>query len=73
MPLCDGETKESLINKLKPVIFDNKLYAKKVNQSGDAIKNSANNYYGEDVTQAEVQAFIKICISQMTKLLFLMG
>ena len=59
LPLCDGETKESLINKLKPVIFDNKLYAKKVNQSGDAIKNSANNYYGEDVTQAEVQAFYK--------------
>lgn len=40
-------------------MFDPNIMAKKVNQADgvDLIKTSANNYYGDGVTQAEVEAF----------------
>ncbi|HYG39362.1 MAG TPA: dihydrofolate reductase [Cytophagales bacterium] len=59
-PLLPGETKEDLIAKLTPIIFDPAVDAKRVNQEKgiDMIKGSANNYY-EGVTQAEVEAFYK--------------
>jgi dipeptidyl-peptidase III len=59
-PLLSGESKETLINTLSPILFDPALDNKRVNlQEGiDLIKGSANNYY-EGVTQQEVEAFYK--------------
>lgn len=59
LPLKAGETVDTLLARLKPVIFDPVVMPKRTVQSGDTdwIQASANNYYGEDVTQAEVEAF----------------
>jgi len=59
LPLSKGETVDALITKLTPVIFDPAVYPKRTNQAAgvDLIKTSANNYYGDGVTQAEVEAF----------------
>lgn len=59
LPLKVGETVDTLQARLKPVIFDPTVMPKRTVQSGDTdwIQASANNYYGEDVTQAEVEAF----------------
>ncbi len=59
LPLVKGESVDSFINKLVPVMFDPELYAKKVNQDikTDIIKTSANNYYEEGLTQKEVENF----------------
>ncbi len=59
LPLADGETKEAMMGKLIPVIFDPTVMAKKVNLDGtqDVIVNSATNLYGDGVTQAEVEAY----------------
>ncbi len=58
VPVKDGQSVEDFIAMISPVMFDAKVMAKKVNQSGgDLIVTSANNYYGEGVTQKEVQAF----------------
>jgi len=59
LPLIKGETVKALIEKLIPVIFDPTVYPKRTNQAEgvDLIKTSANNYYGEGVTQVEVEAF----------------
>ena len=58
LPLAKGETVESLISKLTPILFNNSLFAKRTNQAEgvDLILTSANNYY-EGVTQAEVESF----------------
>lgn len=59
LPLKAGETVDALLARLKPVIFDPSVMPKRTVQSGDTdwIQASANNYYGEDVIQAEVEAF----------------
>ena len=59
LPLKAGETVDALLARLKPVIFDPSVMPKRTVQSGDTdwIQASANNYYGEDITQAEVEAF----------------
>lgn len=59
LPLKAGEAVDTLLARLKPVIFDPTVMPKRTVQSGDTdwIQASANNYYGEDVTQAEVEAF----------------
>lgn len=59
LPLKAGETVDTLLARLKPVIFDPVVMPKRTVQSGDTdwIQASANNYYGEDVTQVEVEAF----------------
>lgn len=59
LPLKAGETVDALLARLKPVIFDPTVMPKRTVQSGDTdwIQASANNYYGEDITQAEVEAF----------------
>jgi dipeptidyl-peptidase III len=59
LPLSKGETVDALISKLTPVIFDPTVYPKRTNQAAgvDLIKTSANNYYGDNITQAEVEAF----------------
>ncbi len=59
LPLQPGETAETLFETLHPILFDEAVLPKRTVQSGDTdwVKASANNYYGEDVTQAEVEDF----------------
>ena len=59
VPLQEGESIDDFLAKLKPVIFDPNILPKRTVQSGDQdwIMASANNYYGEGVTQADVEAF----------------
>ena len=59
LPLQEGMTADELLNLLVPAMFDPSLYAKKVNQTPgeDLIVTSANNYYGDGITQSEVEAF----------------
>lgn len=58
IPTKKGQSVDEFIKMLTPIMFDAKVMAKKVNQTGgDLIATSANNYYGEGVAQAEVQAF----------------
>lgn len=57
--LLPDETVENLIEKLTLVIFDPEVMPKRSNQAegADLIQTSAINYYGEGITQAEVEAF----------------
>ena len=50
---------QSVLNELVPVIFDPTVMAKRVFQDGtkDVVANSATNFYGPGVTQAEVEAY----------------
>ena len=50
---------EQFVAEISPVIFDPAVMAKRTVQSGDVdlIRASANNYYGEGVTQVEVEDF----------------
>lgn len=59
VPTREGQSVDAFLAEITPVIFQPDLYAKKVNQDSslDVIAASANNYYGEDVTQKEVEAF----------------
>ena len=58
LPLRRGETKEDLLDELVPVIFDEKILPKRVNQTDgvDLVVTSACNFY-EGVTQDEVERF----------------
>lgn len=59
LPLSQGETVESFVNTLIHVIFDPTIFPKRTNQAEgvDLIKTSGNNYYGENISQSEVEAF----------------
>ncbi len=58
LPLAKGETADQLISLLSPVIFDEKLFPRKVEQraGADMVAESASNFY-EGVTQKEVESF----------------
>lgn len=58
LPLKRGETKEDLLDELVPVIFDEEILPKRVNQTDgvDLVATSACNFY-ENVTQDEVERF----------------
>jgi dipeptidyl-peptidase III len=58
LPLSKGQSPEDLAKQLVPVIFDEKLYARKVEQraGADMVAESASNFY-EGVTQKEVEAY----------------
>lgn len=58
LPLKRGESKEDLLDKLVPVIFDENIFPKRVNQTDgeDLVQTSACNFY-EGVTQEEVERF----------------
>ena len=58
LPLKRGESKEDLFDELVPVIFDETILPKRVNQTDgeDLVKTSACNFY-EAVSQAEVERF----------------
>ena len=59
LPLRKGQTLEQFVAEITPVIFDPAVLAKRTVQSGnrDLIEASANNYYGEGMTEKEVEAF----------------
>jgi dipeptidyl-peptidase-3 len=59
LPLVNGESKEEFIQSILPVMFDPSIDAKRVNQNegDDLIATSANNYWGDGVTQNEAEAF----------------
>lgn len=58
LPLTEGQTVEQFFEELKPVMFDAKVMAKRVNQAAgeDLILTSACNYY-DGVTQEEAEKF----------------
>jgi dipeptidyl-peptidase-3 len=58
LPLEKGETVGHLIADLTPVMFDEKLYPRKVEQrsGSDMVAESASNFY-EGVSQKEVESF----------------
>lgn len=59
VPTRENQTIEEFFKVIEPVMFDPAVMAKKVNQADgvDLIKTSANNYYGEGVSQKEVETF----------------
>jgi dipeptidyl-peptidase III len=58
LPLTNGQTPDQLISLLSPVIFNPKLYPRKVEQKAgaDMVAESASNFY-EGVTQKEVETY----------------
>lgn len=58
LPVAGGEDVSQLISLLTPVIFDENLYARKVEQreGADMVAESASNFY-EGVTQKEVEKY----------------
>ena len=59
LPLQEGETADHLIRKLIPILFDPNVGSKRVNLDPkvDQVKDSAANYYAEDLTQKEVESY----------------
>jgi len=59
LPLKDGQTVDQIISELTPIMFDPSIDNKKVNldPSADLIKTSAVNFYGDNLTQKEVEDF----------------
>lgn len=59
LPLKSGQGIEEFIAEICPIMFDPTLFAKKINQDADidVIAMSANNYYGQGITQKEVETF----------------
>lgn len=59
VPVKAGQSIDDFFKMIEPVMFDPGVMAKKVNQADgvDLIKTSANNYYGEGVSQNEVETF----------------
>lgn len=58
LPLRDGESVDSLLDELCPVMFNPAIMPKRVNQKAgdDLVKTSACNYY-ENLTQREVEDY----------------
>jgi dipeptidyl-peptidase-3 len=59
LPLREGQTAAQWLDEIIPVMFQPEVMPKRTVQSGDRdlIVASANNYYGEGVTMAEVEDF----------------
>ncbi|MDR0686515.1 MAG: dipeptidyl peptidase 3 [Dysgonamonadaceae bacterium] len=59
IPVGEGQSVDEFLAEITPVIFNPEVYAKKVEQDSslDVISLSANNYYGEGVTQLDVEKF----------------
>lgn len=59
LPLKEGQTKEDLIANLSEVIFNPAIAPKKVSldPNTDMVQASAVNFYGEGLTQKEVEAY----------------
>ncbi len=59
LPLLTGESKEDLATAIAAIIFDPNSDVKSVNlaSGADIVLESANNYYGSDVTQDQAESF----------------
>ncbi len=59
LPLLDGESKEDLLAKIRRPMFDPDVDRKRVelDPDKDPVLDSANNFYGEDLTAKEVAEF----------------
>jgi len=59
VPVRKGQSVDTFLAEITPVIFDPTVMSKKVNQAHgeDLIKTSANNYYEEGISQKEVEDF----------------
>ena len=59
LPLEPGQSVNQFVKFITPIIFDPNVAPKQVNQEAgqDLLLTSATNFYGEDVTQAEAEAF----------------
>lgn len=59
LPLLQGQTVDQLCDEVFPVIFDPSIMKMRVNQKDgdDLLLTSAENFYGEGVTQAEAEKF----------------
>lgn len=59
LPLEEGQDLQQLCQILFPVIFDPTVMPLRINQreGDDLLLTSASNYYGDDVTQAEAEAY----------------
>ena len=59
LPLTQGQTVDQLCDEIFPVVFDPSIMKMRVNQKDgdDLLLTSAENYYGEGVTQAEAEKF----------------
>jgi dipeptidyl-peptidase-3 len=59
LPLRDGQTVDQLLAELGKYMFDMAFEAKRTNRDdgADPVADSANNFYGEGLTKAEVEAY----------------
>jgi len=59
VPSMENQSVDEFLTMIEPVMFDPTVMPKKVNQESgvDLILTSANNYYGDGVTQNEVEFF----------------
>ncbi|MDR0833335.1 MAG: dipeptidyl peptidase 3 [Candidatus Symbiothrix sp.] len=59
IPARKGQSADAFLAEIIPVMFDPTIMAKKVNQDPnvDVIVASANNYYGDGVTEKEVETY----------------
>ncbi len=59
LPMNSGENREIFVLRTSTIIFDKTFETKRVNQAQgqDLIKTSACNYYGDGVSQEEVETF----------------
>jgi dipeptidyl-peptidase-3 len=59
VPVRENQSVDDFLAEIIPVIFDPQVYTKKVEQGSgvDVISSSANNYYGQGVTQSDVERF----------------
>ncbi|MDR0614084.1 MAG: dipeptidyl peptidase 3 [Dysgonamonadaceae bacterium] len=59
VPRRENQSVDAFLAEITPVMFQPELYAKKISQDSgvDVIAGSANNYYGEGVTQKDVELF----------------
>ncbi|MBG0859588.1 MAG: dihydrofolate reductase [Bacteroidales bacterium] len=64
LPLEKGQTADQLITLISPIIFDDKLFTTRMEQSegSDMVAESATNFY-EGVTQKEVERFYSAMIT----------
>ena len=57
LPLAEGETVDSFLTFITPVIFDKDLYAMRRSGEEDIIQNSCVNFYEGNINKGEVEAF----------------
>jgi len=69
LPLDSGQTVEQFLAFLRPIMFDKNIDAKHVNLDKDAdhVAGSANGFYGDSLTQPEVEAYYDKLINKDDK------